>query len=57
MFPPRSLRITYAALEGTCLIDADTAMNLELVSNVSRGLHFPPATTLSLDLTLRPASS
>lgn len=35
-FPPRSLRIEYAPLEGTCMIDVDTAVNLELVANVSR---------------------
>ncbi|CEQ39579.1 SPOSA6832_01105, partial [Sporobolomyces salmonicolor] len=34
-FSPRSLLIRYAPLEGTCLIDADSAKNLELVGNVS----------------------
>ncbi|KAK4701951.1 hypothetical protein P7C70_g4276, partial [Phenoliferia sp. Uapishka_3] len=34
IFPPRSLRINYTPLEGTCLIDTDTASNLELVSNL-----------------------
>ncbi|GAA5965994.1 hypothetical protein JCM21900_002861 [Sporobolomyces salmonicolor] len=33
-FPPRSLLIRYAPLEGTCLIDADSAKNLELVGNL-----------------------
>ncbi|GAA5887865.1 hypothetical protein JCM5296_001791 [Sporobolomyces johnsonii] len=33
-FPSRSLRIRYAPLEGTCLIDADSAKNLELVGNL-----------------------
>ncbi|KAL8279193.1 hypothetical protein RQP46_008449 [Phenoliferia psychrophenolica] len=34
VFPPRSLRISYSPLEGTCLIDGDTAANLELVFNL-----------------------
>ncbi|SCV71962.1 BQ2448_4656 [Microbotryum intermedium] len=34
VFLPRSLRITYAPVEGTCLIDVETAANLELVANV-----------------------
>ncbi|KAI5480588.1 DNA mismatch repair protein MSH4 [Pseudohyphozyma bogoriensis] len=34
IFPPRSLRITYAPLEGLCLIDIETSKNLELVSNL-----------------------
>ncbi|SCZ88590.1 BZ3500_MvSof-1268-A1-R1_Chr2-1g04511 [Microbotryum saponariae] len=34
VFSPRSLRITYAPVEGTCLIDVETAANLELVANM-----------------------
>ncbi|GAA5943208.1 hypothetical protein JCM1841_002073 [Sporobolomyces salmonicolor] len=33
-FSPRSLLIRYAPLEGTCLVDADSAKNLELVGNL-----------------------
>ncbi|GAA5897919.1 hypothetical protein JCM8208_003192 [Rhodotorula glutinis] len=33
-FPPNSLRIRYAPLDGTCLIDTESARNLELVANV-----------------------
>ncbi|KAJ8294310.1 MutS 4 [Rhodotorula toruloides] len=33
-FAPKTLKIGYSALEGTCLIDADSVKNLELVSNV-----------------------
>ncbi|TNY24833.1 muts domain V-domain-containing protein, partial [Rhodotorula diobovata] len=33
-FPPASLRIRYEALEGTCLVDSETARNLELVNNL-----------------------
>ena len=36
VFPPRSLRISYSPLEGTCLIDSDTSSNLELVANARR---------------------
>lgn len=35
VFPPRSLCIRYSSLEGTVLIDSETAVNLELVSNVN----------------------
>lgn len=35
-FAPKTLKIRYSALEGTCLIDADSVRNLELVSNVRR---------------------
>lgn len=34
-FSARSLKIRYLPLEGTMLIDAETAKNLELVENVS----------------------
>ncbi|GAA6042058.1 hypothetical protein JCM8097_004086 [Rhodosporidiobolus ruineniae] len=34
VFPPKSLRIRYAPLEGTCLIDAGSARDLELVANL-----------------------
>ncbi|GAA5967803.1 hypothetical protein JCM11641_005769 [Rhodosporidiobolus odoratus] len=34
VFPPKSLKIRYAPLEGTCLIDAESAKNLELVANL-----------------------
>lgn len=34
-FSPHSLKIRYAPFEGTCLIDSDSAKNLELVQNVS----------------------
>lgn len=37
-FPPRSLWIRYAPLDGTMLIDMDTAANLELVANVTSPL-------------------
>lgn len=40
VFPPRSLRIEYQPLEGTCMVDVETAKNLELVSNVSSTLAF-----------------
>ncbi|BGO91790.1 MutS protein msh4 [Rhodotorula toruloides] len=33
-FAPKTLKIGYSALEGTCLIDADSVKNLELVSNM-----------------------
>ncbi|KPV74997.1 uncharacterized protein RHOBADRAFT_53908 [Rhodotorula graminis WP1] len=33
-FPPNSLRIRYAPLDGTCLVDTESARNLELVANV-----------------------
>ncbi|GAA6060475.1 hypothetical protein JCM10212_007106 [Sporobolomyces blumeae] len=33
-FPPKSLAIRFAPFEGTCLIDSDSAKNLELVQNV-----------------------
>ncbi|GAA5984307.1 hypothetical protein JCM10908_006137 [Rhodotorula pacifica] len=33
-FAPRTLRITYEPPEGTCLIDRESARNLELVSNL-----------------------
>ncbi|GEM09965.1 DNA mismatch repair protein MSH4 [Rhodotorula toruloides] len=33
-FAPKTLKIRYSALEGTCLIDADSVKNLELVSNM-----------------------
>ncbi|GAA6014971.1 hypothetical protein JCM11491_002377 [Sporobolomyces phaffii] len=33
-FSPHSLKIRYAPFEGTCLIDFDSAKNLELVQNV-----------------------
>lgn len=33
-FGPGTLKITYEPPEGTCLIDRDSARNLELVSNV-----------------------
>lgn len=39
-FPPNSLRIRYAPLDGTCLIDTESARNLELVANV-RPLSLP----------------
>lgn len=39
-FAPRTLRIEYEAPEGTCLIDADSAANLELVSNVRSRMAF-----------------
>lgn len=55
IFPPRSLRIEYAPLEGTCMIDVDTAKNLELVANVSPGKErtkgFRRLLTLPLSLT------
>lgn len=38
-FAQKSLRIRYMPLEGTMLIDSDSAKNLELVENVSL-LHF-----------------
>ena len=34
VFPPRTLRMSYQPLDGTCLIDTDSARNLELVTNV-----------------------
>ncbi|GAA5887912.1 hypothetical protein JCM6882_000800 [Rhodosporidiobolus microsporus] len=34
VFPPRSVKIRYASLEGTCLIDVESAKNLELVANL-----------------------
>ncbi|GAA5894000.1 MutS family protein MSH4 [Sporobolomyces salmoneus] len=34
VFSPHSLKIVYAPFEGTCLIDSDSAKNLELVQNV-----------------------
>ncbi|BGP16624.1 MutS protein msh4 [Rhodosporidiobolus nylandii] len=34
VFPPKSLLIRYAPLEGTCLIDTESARNLELVANL-----------------------
>ncbi|GAA5988834.1 hypothetical protein JCM5350_000392 [Sporobolomyces pararoseus] len=33
-FSPHSLKIRYAPFEGTCLIDSDSAKNLELVQNI-----------------------
>ncbi|GAA6048610.1 hypothetical protein JCM3770_002054 [Rhodotorula araucariae] len=33
-FAPNSLRIRYTPLEGTCLIDSESACNLELVANL-----------------------
>ncbi|GAA5925273.1 MutS family protein MSH4 [Sporobolomyces koalae] len=33
-FAPHSLKVSYAAFEGHCLIDSDSAKNLELVQNV-----------------------
>ncbi|KAM0752833.1 hypothetical protein T439DRAFT_299108 [Meredithblackwellia eburnea MCA 4105] len=33
-FPPESLKMTFAPLEGTCLIDSETAAHLELVANL-----------------------
>jgi hypothetical protein len=37
VFPPKSLKIRYEALEGTCAIGRETARDLELVQNVSEG--------------------
>ncbi|GAA6003628.1 MutS family protein MSH4 [Rhodotorula paludigena] len=34
VFPPKSLRIRYTPVEGTCLIDSESAKNLELVANL-----------------------
>ncbi|ORY84089.1 muts domain V-domain-containing protein, partial [Leucosporidium creatinivorum] len=34
IFPPRSLRIEYAPLDGTCMIDTETVKNLEVVANL-----------------------
>ena len=34
-FAPASLRIKYIAVEGTMMIDPDTARNLELVDNMT----------------------
>ncbi|GAA5820617.1 hypothetical protein JCM11251_003078 [Rhodosporidiobolus azoricus] len=34
VYPPRSVKIRYASLEGTCLIDHESAKNLELVANL-----------------------
>ncbi|GAA5999909.1 hypothetical protein JCM10207_005967 [Rhodosporidiobolus poonsookiae] len=34
VFPPKTLKIRYAPLEGTCLIDTESAKNLELVANL-----------------------
>lgn len=54
-FPPNSLRIRYAPLDGTCLIDTESARNLELVANVR-----PPLLPLfapSREQTLTPDTS
>ena len=34
IYPRRSLRMSYAPMQGTALVDVDTAVSLELVTNV-----------------------